>query len=95
MVDPAVRGGHRGDGLLDGGRVADVDDAGLGPPAGLGDRGGHGLELVLLDVDEDDRGALGGEVAGDRLADPLRGAGDDGDPSFEALHAAAPLRACS
>ncbi len=56
---------------------------------------GDGLELVLLDVDEDDRRSLGREVDGDGFADALGGAGHDRNAAFEPFHAAAPLRACS
>ena len=62
------------------------------PPA-RGDRRGHGLELVRLDVDEDDRGALGGQVPGDGLADALGRAGDDRYPAFESHHPPTPLKA--
>ncbi len=82
-------------GPLDGGRVADIDRAGLGPAAGRDDGGGDRLELLPLDVGEDDGRPFGREVAGDGFADPLGGAGDDGHAPFEAAHASAPLRAGS
>ena len=39
-----------------------------------------------LDVGADDRRALRLELVGDRLADALRGAGDDRDPGVELAH---------
>jgi hypothetical protein len=95
VVDPAVGRGHGGRDAVGGRGVADVGVAGLGPAAGLDDGPGHGLELVLLDVDQDDRRALGRELAGDGLADPLGGPGDEGDPAFEELHVSLPLNARS
>jgi hypothetical protein len=39
---------------------------------------GGSLGRPLVDVDEDDARARGGQGLGHRTADPLRGAGDDG-----------------
>jgi hypothetical protein len=45
---------------------------------------GEGAEPVLAARDEDAAVAAGGEGAGDRGADPARGAGDDGDAAVGA-----------
>ena len=45
---------------------------------------GEGAEAVLAPRDEDAAVAAGGEGAGDRRADPARGAGDDGDAALGA-----------
>ena len=53
------------------------------------------VELVLLDVHETDVGPEGGQVLGDGQADPLAGAGDDGNAALETHHPPAPFNACS
>jgi hypothetical protein len=70
---------HRGGQALDRLPVGDVADFGLAADC-LGER----AEPVLAPRDEDAAVAAGGEGAGDRRADPARGAGDDGDAALGA-----------
>ncbi len=51
------------------------------PPVGRGGLGAGGV-----DVGHDHRPALLGQLVGDRLPDPLRGAGDDGHASVQLAH---------
>jgi len=64
----------------------------LGLAAVLPDGGGDPLAARLVQVDDRNLGALGGEQPGDFLADIAAGAGDDRDLILE-LHRF-PLRPC-
>ena len=44
------------------------------------------LPAVLVDVDRDDHGSLGGQPPGAGQPDPAARPGDDGDPVLQALH---------
>ena len=60
-----------------------VRDVGRDPDAV---RERRGRLLGAREVGDHDARALGGEPLGDRAADPLRGAGDDGDLAVERAH---------
>jgi hypothetical protein len=63
--------------------------------AGAADLGRRGLDALLRRRCQRDVRALGGERRGDRLADPLRRAGDERDPPTDPqLHAREPILAC-
>ena len=51
---------------------------------GGADRFRRGGSAHIVDVGHDDGGALGGETLGDGKADAAGGAGDDGNPVFQA-----------
>jgi len=70
---------HRRRRALDRLPVGDVADLVLAVEL-LGER----AEPVLAPRDEDAAVPPGGELAGDRRADPARGAGDDGDAALDA-----------
>ncbi len=69
--------------------VGDVDLDGHGAPVGLGrDVGGHLLGAVQVQVGHHHVRPLAGQPVADRLAQPLRAAGDQGDPvsSISSMH---------
>src|SRR5205807_9269970 len=60
--------------------------------AGGGDGVGGVLGVALVDLGDDHRAALGGQRLGVGPAEPLAGAGDDGDLPVEAAHQPTPPR---
>ena len=84
QVHPAERQHARGQRLLHGGLVGDVDldRDGLVRPAELV---GDLLGVVEVQVGDDDTAALGRDPLRDGLADPRPGAGDQRDPGGQRL----------
>ena len=76
-IEPAEAVLHRGDGLLDAGRVGDI--AGDGERhVRLADRGHRLLQIVAVDVEQRHAPALGEKALGGGKPDAARGAGDEG-----------------
>src|SRR5690606_3284744 len=83
-LDPTHLRIERGDDLLDLGLVSDVEVAVGDGDAGLGGEVLRGLLAGrIVDVREDDRGAVLGEALGHREAQALRAAGDEGGAAGE------------
>ena len=89
-VDAAEASDHGLDQRRDVAALGDVGREQLGLAAGLPDRGRDPLAARLVQVDDRNLGALGGEQPGDLLADIAAGAGDDRDLILE-LHRLSPF----
>jgi hypothetical protein len=72
--------------------VGHVEHVGVDARSRLREGGGGVAERRLVEIDEHDLGAIGGEPIGDRLPDSRGAAGDEGPLSFERLHGASLLR---
>jgi hypothetical protein len=64
--------------------VGDIAQVRGGVSAGSGDLLAGSLGVVEIDVEDAERGSVGGELARDGAADAAASAGDDGDATVEA-----------